>query len=522
MSNQRILIADGDVNRGRRLADALEVAGHACRVATQGAAGLEVALSEHPTVIVAQIDLPLVDARKLAEILRANPRTRTVRFLFLGNRTDTGNGRIQNLCDVSDSNVDSDAGIDEIQSAVEELLERQARVERLEERADTNRDFEGSLSELAPAELLHMLHQRNATGRLTLTPELDDGATPDGSVVLVDGEIVSAATGFVSAEKALFRMLDWRCGVFHFEQTRIEGNVEIRTPTRRVLAEGLRQLEEWNRLAPSLPPLASPVTLRIDRSELPSRIHPLTQEVLALLEEVDRVGDIVDQSSQPDYQVLRTLHTLAEREIIEFGRAHIVPVQPTGYALFYEAQCRRLRGFAAPIGGREPSAASVKVLVAAASPELARQFGELLMKVPGIELTSQFERGGVGPGDLEQIGRIAVDDDFGIDLIHLPRAANVEPIWTFASHRALGTIFLLDSRVTASAADLAPMTSSLSRRAGARTFHVVMLAPGERLSPDELRDNLSLIEEASLFLLPLEPGKDPSSLLRSLFARIVP
>jgi hypothetical protein len=49
-----------------------------------------------------------------------------------------------------------------------------------------------------------------------------------------------------------------------------------------------------------------------------------------------------------------------------------------------------------------------------------------------------------------------------------------------------------------------------------------MLSSGERLSPDELRDNLSLIDEASLFLMPIEPGKDPSSLLRSLFARIVP
>lgn len=522
MSNQRILIADGDINRGRRVADALEVAGHACRVVTQGAAGLEAALSEQPSVIVAQVELPLVDARKLAEILRANPRTRMVRFIFLGDQANPEDGRIESLGDVSDSNVDSDAGIDEIQSAVEELLDRQARIERLETRADTKLDFEGSLGELNPAELLHMLHQRNASGRLTLTPELDDGASPDGFVVLVDGEIVSAATGFVSAEKALFRILDWRCGEFHFEQTRIEGAVEIRTATRRVLAEGLRQLEEWNRLAPSLPPLASPVTLRVDRSELPSHVHPLTQEVLALLEDADRVGDIVDQCSQPDYQVLRTLHTLAEREIIEFGRAHVVPVRPTGHALFNEAQCRRLRGFGAPPGGREPGSASVKLLVAAASPEVAALFGDLLLKVPGVELTSQFERGGVGPEALEQIGRIAVDGDFGIDLIHLPRASNVEPIWTFASHRALGTIFLLDARVTASTADLAPMTSSLSRRAGARTFHVVMLAPGERLSPDELRDNLSLIEEASLFLLPLEPGKDPSSLLRSLFARIVP
>jgi hypothetical protein len=56
----------------------------------------------------------------------------------------------------------------------------------------------------------------------------------------------------------------------------------------------------------------------------------------------------------------------------------------------------------------------------------------------------------------------------------------------------------------------------------ARTFHVVLLRKGERISPDELRANLSLIDEASLFLLPLESGKEPTPLLRGLFSRILP
>ena len=317
-------------------------------------------------------------------------------------------------------------------------------------------------------------------------------------------------------------MLDWRCGEFHFEQTLVEGATEIQTATRVALAEGLRQLEEWNRLATQLPPLGSPVKLRVGRDELPSLVHPLTQEVLGLLEEVDRVGDVVDQCSQPDYQVLRTLHTLAEREIIEFGRAHIVPTQPLGHALFNEAQCRRLRAFAGPSGGVNDGAERAKLLVAAASCEVARQFGELLMKVPGVELSSHFDRGGIEIGELELMARIDVDDKFAIDLIHLPTSAVHEPLWQFAAHRALGTIFLLDAHVSASAADLASIGASLSSHRAARTFHVVMLAPGERLSPDELRDNMSLIDDASLFLLPLERGKDPSSLLRSLFARIVP
>ena len=67
MPSPLILIADANTGRGRRVANALERAGHACRVVSQGAAGLEVALSARPRIIVAQVELPLVDANKLAE-----------------------------------------------------------------------------------------------------------------------------------------------------------------------------------------------------------------------------------------------------------------------------------------------------------------------------------------------------------------------------------------------------------------------------------------------------------------------
>lgn len=518
MSTQSILIADGDTGRGKRIASALKDAGHECQVAAHGAAGLEAALSEQPTVIVAQVGLPLVSAEKLAEILHANPRTRGVRFLFVGgdsSRSNTFGG-------VGDVRLNAGAEIDEIQSAVELILARQGRIARLEERADTENDFEGQLAELQLAEILQMLHARSSTGRLTLTAESDDGTSPSGSIALVEGEIHSAEAGFVRAEKALFRMLDWAFGSFRFEQMDIDDVAEITTPTRIVLAEGLRQLSEWNRLAPKLPPLESPVKLNVDRSELPNVVHPLTQEVLTLLEELDRVGDVVDQCSQPDYQVLRTLHTLADRGIIEFGRAHIVPVPPTSNVLFNESQCRRLRGFASPDGVRDPTQPSIKLLVAAASRSVAEQFSGLLLKVPGTELMPRFERGQIGPGDLETMARIEIEGDFGIDLIHLPADEANQPLWTFAGFRALGTIFLLDAQVGASAEGLSAIGAALGADPTARTFHVVMLSPGERLSPDELRGNLSLIDDASLFLLPMDPSKDPRSLLRSLFARIVP
>ncbi len=518
MSADLILIADGNLGRAQRVATALEAAGHHCEVAPHGAGALEIALVEHPRVIVAQVDLPLVEADKLAEILRANPRTRSARFLFLGVDAQ----RAGEVGGVGDATLGAGAETNDIHDAVEELLDRQVRIESLEERAAVEREFDGTLAELRPAELLQMLNVRRSSGRLTLTPVLDDGSTPHGWVEVSEGEIHSAEAGSATGEKALFRMLDWDSGDFLFEPCEISTGATIKAPTRSVLAEGLGQLDEWNRLAPKLPPIESPVKLCVDRAELPNAVHPLTQEVLSLLEEVDRVGDIVDRCGHPDYQVLRTLHTLAERGIVEFGRAQIAPAEASRLTLFHESQCRRLRAFAQRGLAREIAPPSSKLLVVAASQAIADQFAGLLIKVPGVELAPRFERGLIGPGDLESMARIDVDGEFGIDLVHLPGDEAYEPLWTFAGHGALGTIFLLDARVGVSATGLDRIAQVLARGSDARTFHVVMLSEGDRLSPDDLRDNLSLIDDASLFLLPIEVEKDPSSVLRSLFARIVP
>jgi len=518
MSNTEILIADGNLGRGQRVANALEAAGHICQVVPQGAAALEVALSEHPRVIVAQTDLSLVDAGKLAEILRANPRTRAVRFLFLGAEPPTGV-----LGGIGDTTLDASAGTNAVLDAVASLLDRQERVENLEDRASADLELAGELSELGPAELIQMLHIRAATGKLTLEPDLEGVSPTPGLITLHEGEIFGAEIGEIRHEKALFRMLEWRSGSFDFLPGPIQGVAEITAPTRSVLAEGLRQLDEWNRLAPKFPPFESPVRLCVDRRELPHIVHPMTQEVLGLLEEFERVGDVVDHCSGPDYQVLRTLFTLNERGIAEFGRAQLAPADPIDdSALFNDAQVRRLRGFAQTGLPREASPPDAKLLLVAATSEGLERFASMLKKVPGAELAPHFERGPGGTELLEPVARIDVDGEFGIDLIHLPTSDTYRPLWDFAAHGSLGTLFLLDAALGASSANVAAIAATLVDRPGARTFHVVMIGEGERLAPDEIQQNLSLIDQASLFLLPFENGKDSGSLLRSLFARIVP
>ncbi len=517
--NRLVLIADGNTGRGRRLAAACERAGVSCLTGPHGAAALEMALSERPGLVVAQVDLPLVDAPKLAEILRANPRTRRSRFLFLGD----GEGP-PGAAGPGDLQLPSGADTDAIVRAIEDLIGRQDRLDAVDRAAAEGEPVDGDLSLVGLADLLSLFQANRASGRLRLE-NTEEGRRATGLVVIRDGDVLQVESGTASNEKALFRLFAWRQGRFAFEPGRVDEPAFIATSTRMLIQEGMRQLEEWDRLSTKLPPLDARVKLRLRSGDLPNIVHPLTQEVLLLLELYGTVRDVVDHCSFPDYQVLRTLATLADREILEVGRVPVPTSEPEeggSEVLFNEAQIRRLREWivtGTPAGGE---LAPAKLVVAASDPDSLPEFTRLLGALPGVTLAPGLRDGALAPDSLETIGQLDAGDGVRLEFVHMPRSERFAPLWPLAGHRALGTLFLLNGRVAEAAERVRLLSETLAELPRARTFHVAMLGKGERISPDELRENLTLIDEASLFLLPIESRKTPTALMRGLFSRIVP
>jgi CheY-like chemotaxis protein len=515
-----VVVADGNTGRGSRVVDECSTAGFPCKLAPHGAAALEIALATQPAVVIAQLDLPLVDAVKLAEILRANPRTRHTRFVFLGAGDSLGARGA-----VGDRLLASDARPGEIVQTVAELLDRQGRIDALDTLARPGGTAEGEIGELPLADLLQSLMMQRRSGRLSLVREAEGGGPEQGVLLLRDGEVIQAGVGQVDGEKALFRLLTWSTGHFSFESGLPAEAPVILAPTRRLLVEGLRQLEEWDRHSTRLPPLEAPVRLNVKNSELPNIVHPLTQEVLLLLELYGQVREVVDHCAYPDYQVLRTLHTLDERGIVQIGRVPApgpAVVAPTE-RLFSDGQARRLAEWLRVTASPGQSGEAIaKLLVVAAAPGSIPEFLGLLESVPEVDLEIDPARGAELGDSLATLARIGVADDVSIELVHVPSGTSWEPFWPVAGHGALGTLFLLGAPVSGSTRRIETVADRLGRLPRARTFHVVLLGPDQRVGPDELRENLALIDEASLFLLPTRSDKDPSILLRSLFARVMP
>jgi hypothetical protein len=513
----RVLIADADTERAHRLAAELAREGIAADVAATGVEALERALIGAPSLVIAAQGLALVDAPRLAELVAANPRTADAHFLFVGDFEASGLD-----VGVGDRCVPAILPAKEVCETARLMLEQFDCLASLDWDSDGGEGARGRLSQLSAADLLSLLHRGGRTGRLKLF-QGRAASEAHGEVFLRDGEVIAAECGSARAEKAFFRMYGWREGNFCFGPLDDDSAPQIRVSTRALLAEGQRQLVEWNRIPTRLPELDARVCLHVRPKALPAGVHPLTQQVIALLGVHERVGDIVDHCSFPDYQVLRTLQTLTERKLVSLQQA------PSGEelgirkgALLGDTQARRLREWMRDSQGGSRGPLKAKLLVVASEPTAVADFANLLRLASGFEVSTELDQGKIGPHDLAVLGRVEVADDAAIELLHVPTDARFEPLWPIAAHGSLGIIFLLSGPVGEAVRRVQPMVDALEEIPRIRFLYTVLLAKGERVNADELHEHLSLIDEGALVLIPLDAAKDPAALLARMFARVVP
>jgi hypothetical protein len=124
--------------------------------------------------------------------------------------------------------------------------------------------------------------------------------------------------------------------------------------------------------------------------------------------------------------------------------------------------------------------------------------------------------------DLVPLVRLAVADGLAIELVHVPANPIYAPLWPAAAHGALGLLLLHVPPVAASEARLRSLAEAFQRMPEDRTFHVLLLRKGERIAPDEIREKLTVLSNASLFLLHLDGDRDAAPLLRTMLGRVMP
>ncbi|HVH05360.1 MAG TPA: hypothetical protein VNE71_05090, partial [Myxococcota bacterium] len=158
-----VLIADGNPARAKRIGEACSARGFATAFAPHGAAALEAALADVPDAVIAPLDLGLIDAQKLAEILRANPRAQGVRFIFLGRVPERDRG-----ASFFDEVLPPSTDAEEVALRVESLLQQRERMDATWRDGEADRELQGRLSQIPLTDLLQLVHMNRRSGTIEL------------------------------------------------------------------------------------------------------------------------------------------------------------------------------------------------------------------------------------------------------------------------------------------------------------------------------------------------------------------
>jgi len=172
--------------------------------------------------------------------------------------------------------------------------------------------LKGSLAELPLADLIEMASLGGKTGRLTL---FDAEGAVRGELALRDGRLVGAVCGELGAEKAFYALLALTEGVFDFDPAAELDDESCDLPTRVLLMEGMRHLDELRRLRHELP---APARVRLlggeAQDELEVRVLGYLGPGACLLGDI--VKGLVAGGDADEYDALETVRRLAARGIV--------------------------------------------------------------------------------------------------------------------------------------------------------------------------------------------------------------
>jgi DNA-binding response OmpR family regulator len=452
---RKILFADPDPSTVRTLAPALRQRGYQVHAARDGSRALQIAILRFPDLVIFDERSPLLDARTFVRILRTNPRTERIPVILTGEAMDPDRARLGTY-------LRKPFNQDEVLARIEQVFRR---VEAARAVSGESREIEGNLAQIPLVDLLQILSINRKTGRLTVEREGERAV-----ISLRDGRVLDATLGSAGGEKALFRLLTRRDGQFAFVPGQLADVAErIDRRVEELMLEGLRQADEGARLLPALPQPSDTVELAVDPTEIPAGLHPITEEVVALLATPRRFQELVDRCPASDLEVMRAVLALLERG---YARRREGALPQAHAELLAPHELHALRARIAR--GRSSGPQTVgKVVVVGGGPLARRAARSRFQTIPGWQPEGELA-GGFGT-----IGRLTLGEGVKVDVTELPGDLQHRPLWRPFAAGAVGALVLLP------VADGDPLLAELSR---ILRLPVVVCGPKDAAVPAALRD----------------------------------
>ncbi|MEO6602853.1 MAG: DUF4388 domain-containing protein, partial [Polyangiaceae bacterium] len=285
--SRSVLVVESDFDALGALASKLRARGLEVAIADNLASAVERALSARPEAVIVAAEL-LADGTFRAKFAADPALSRAIVFTLYG------------------TSPMRELRADELDANQFEDIAR--RMHALPVRASAavaeSGDVRGNLQQIGILDLLQLLSMNRRSGSLQVTTQA--GA---GEVRLAEGEIVDAVYRRLEGEKALYRLLAETEGVFSFASGAAHSLRRIVLPTRALLLEGMRHIDETKQRRAALDS-ESEAFLAIVPPETASR--EAEQRVLEVLLAPRTLSELLDEVPLADLEVLEALTGLLE------------------------------------------------------------------------------------------------------------------------------------------------------------------------------------------------------------------
>lgn len=294
----RVLVVDEDYDTLDLLAEAMRRHGHRVVLATDGRSGLAHAVEMKAEVVLVDRDVRVLDVRTFVDVLTENPRTQGAHVFVLGR----GDPSELSALEPRGEPIVKPFHAEEVAARVDEVV-------RARREPTSGPELEGELEQVGAFDLLQVFAQSRRTGLLRI-----EGATLSGEIYVREGRVVSARSGAVVAEKALFRLLSLTEGQFVFVPGRLADRERIDASTDHLLMEAVRRTDERAALVAELP---EPSTVLAPAPGASTPTEGLAAAIAESLGAPKTFGEILDERPELDLEVMRAVAALLRDGAIE-------------------------------------------------------------------------------------------------------------------------------------------------------------------------------------------------------------
>lgn len=392
-----------------------------------GAQALESALKTAPDAMIVDTSIPVLAADKLIQILRSNTRAELNSIFFIGSEGE----QIEGFRRQVDRYIPRPFNNEQL---LAEILTHFNRKEKSRQLGQARTEVEGDLKQISLPDLLQIFSLNRKDGVLALSRD-----KTKGYVHLLEGQVVSARLGSVTAEKAFYRLLLWDHGKFRFTPGNPQTERHINLPTDQLLLEGMRQNDEMMSQMSTFPAGEKLLELAVPINHLPQGLRPGTIEIIRLLDGETRVSHIVDSSPRTDYEVLQVLRALLEKSILKESREEAGDTVDNGL-LLNDGEIVAIKDFFGE-GDALLEETSAKLIILAENDSQVASFLQSLQGIEEFEPETEFLQG-ISDLTIGDIGRLEISDKFHLRLFLLPATDESAPFWRPFCHRLFGVLSL--------------------------------------------------------------------------------